>query len=90
MKYWVNKQTRRYYRVHLDRDLLGDLTLTRSWEGLDSRLGRIKNEFIPDVNRDEKSWMRSANCGPVKDETVVQISSFEGNLINVSAHGPTI
>ncbi|MEW8437698.1 MAG: hypothetical protein AB2689_06030 [Candidatus Thiodiazotropha taylori] len=54
MQYWVNKQTRRYYRVHLDRDLMGDLILTRSWGSLDSRLGRIQNEFIPDGNQGRK------------------------------------
>lgn len=51
MKYWVNERTRRYYRVHLSQDLLGDLTLTRSWGSLDSRLGRIQNELIPNVKQ---------------------------------------
>ncbi|MES9940336.1 MAG: hypothetical protein ABW104_20955 [Candidatus Thiodiazotropha sp. 6PLUC2] len=54
MKYWVNKQKRRYYRVHMDRDLLGDLTLTRSWGSLDSRLGRIQNELISDLKQGRK------------------------------------
>lgn len=54
MKYWENKQTRRYYRVHLGRDLLGDLTLTRSWGSLYSRLGRIQNEHITDLKQGRK------------------------------------
>lgn len=54
MKYWVNKQTRCYYRVHLDRDLLGDLTVTRSRGSLDSRLGRIQIELIPDLIQGRK------------------------------------
>ncbi|MCG7866417.1 MAG: hypothetical protein JAY74_08570 [Candidatus Thiodiazotropha taylori] len=33
---------------------MGDLTLTRSWGSLDSRLGRIQNEFIPDVKQGRK------------------------------------
>jgi hypothetical protein len=54
MKYWVNTQKRRYYRVYLGRDLLGDLTLTRSWGSLDSRQGRIQNELISDLQQGRK------------------------------------
>ncbi|MEW7988322.1 MAG: WGR domain-containing protein [Candidatus Thiodiazotropha sp.] len=40
----------RYYRAHLQRDLLGDWTLTRSWGRLDSHHGRVRLEVVENKN----------------------------------------
>jgi hypothetical protein len=43
---WVNSEKRRYYRAHLQVDLFGDWTLTRSWGGLDNRHGQVRTELV--------------------------------------------
>lgn len=43
---WINPGKRRYYRAHLQADLLGDWTLTRSWGSLDSRHGQVRTELV--------------------------------------------
>jgi hypothetical protein len=43
---WVNSEKRRYYRAHLQADLLGDWTLTRSWGSLDSHHGQVRTELV--------------------------------------------
>ncbi|MEW8139150.1 MAG: WGR domain-containing protein [Candidatus Thiodiazotropha endolucinida] len=48
---WINTNNRRYYRVHLQRDLLGDWTLTRSWGSLDSHHGQVRSEVVTDEHR---------------------------------------
>jgi predicted DNA-binding WGR domain protein len=51
MRYWVNHETRRYYRAFLQQDLFGDWTMVRCWGGLDSRLGQYRIERV--ANYDE-------------------------------------
>lgn len=43
---WINQQKRRYYRAHLQEDLLGDWTLTRCWGSLDSKHGQVQKEVV--------------------------------------------
>lgn len=49
IRIWINKATRRYYRVHLQPDLFNEMTLIRCWGSLDSQHGRVRNDVI-------KSW----------------------------------
>ena len=53
MRYWINHETRRYYRAFLQQDLFGDWTMVRCWGGLDSRLGQYRIEMVanPDEGR---------------------------------------
>jgi len=37
--YWVHHTKRRYYRVHVTRDLFGDLAVIACWGSLDSNHG---------------------------------------------------
>lgn len=39
--YWLNEKTRRYYHAVVDRDLLGDLVVTRTTGSMDNARGRI-------------------------------------------------
>jgi hypothetical protein len=48
---WINRDKRRYYRVHLQVDLLGDWTLTRSWGSLDSHHGQVRTELVGSQTR---------------------------------------
>jgi hypothetical protein len=43
---WVNLEKRRYYRVIIQRDLLSDWTITRSWGSLDNKRGQLRSELI--------------------------------------------
>ncbi|MCU7816787.1 MAG: WGR domain-containing protein [Candidatus Thiodiazotropha sp. (ex Rostrolucina anterorostrata)] len=43
---WVHPDKRRYYRAHLQTDLFGDWTLTRSWGSLDSHHGQVRTELV--------------------------------------------
>jgi len=45
-KLWVNKGKRRYYKVMVYRDLLGDLILLRNWGSLDNERGGMKKEVV--------------------------------------------
>ena len=45
-KIWINKKSRRYYKVLVYKDLLGDLVLVRNWGSLDTARGGIKTELI--------------------------------------------
>lgn len=45
-KVWVNKEKRRYYKVMVHRDLLGDLILLRNWGSLDNERGGMKKEVV--------------------------------------------
>lgn len=45
-KLWVNKEKRRYYKVMVYRDLLGDLILLRNWGSLDNERGGMKKEVV--------------------------------------------
>ena len=37
--YWVNATKRRYYRLYIVKDLLGDLCIVRTWGSLDNPTG---------------------------------------------------
>jgi hypothetical protein len=39
-------ENRRYYRAIIQRDLLGEWTLVRSWGSLDSNRGQMRTELI--------------------------------------------
>jgi hypothetical protein len=43
---WINPDKRRYYRVHLDRDLFGDWTLIKVWGGIGSNHGRLQSSGV--------------------------------------------
>jgi hypothetical protein len=43
---WINMENRRYYRAIIQRDLLGEWTLVRSWGSLDNNRGQIRTELI--------------------------------------------
>lgn len=43
---WINQEKRRFYRVVVQKDLLGDLVLIRYWGSLDSSLGGTKTELV--------------------------------------------
>jgi len=43
---WIHQEKRRYYRVRLYQDLLGDWVLSRSWGALDSAKGGSRVEVI--------------------------------------------
>ncbi|MES9991294.1 MAG: WGR domain-containing protein [Candidatus Thiodiazotropha sp.] len=43
---WINQEKRRYYRAHLQPDLFGVWTLTRSWGSLDSNHGQVRRELV--------------------------------------------
>lgn len=43
---WVHQEKRRYYRVLVYQDLLGDWVLNRSWGALDSGRGGVRTEVI--------------------------------------------
>jgi hypothetical protein len=43
---WINQEKRRYYRVRVYQDLLGDWVLSRSWGALDSSKGGCRVEVI--------------------------------------------
>jgi hypothetical protein len=45
-KVWINQSKRRYYRVILQNDLLGDLVIIRSWGSLDSDRGQVRKEIV--------------------------------------------
>ena len=45
-KIWINKESRRYYKVLVYKDLLGDLVLMRNWGSLDTARGGIKTELV--------------------------------------------
>lgn len=46
IRVWINKATRRYYRVHLQPDLFDAMTLIRCWGSLDTQRGRVRNDVI--------------------------------------------
>lgn len=43
---WVNQKKRRFYRVIVQKDLLGDVVLYRYWGSLDSAHGGTKTELV--------------------------------------------
>ena len=43
---WINKKNRRYYKVLVYKDLLGDLVLMRNWGSLDTARGGMKTELV--------------------------------------------
>ncbi|KDN94709.1 hypothetical protein [Hydrogenovibrio marinus] len=43
---WVNAEKRRYYRLLLGMDLIGDIVLEREWGSLDSNLHGSKRQVI--------------------------------------------
>ena len=45
-KLWINNEKRRYYRVLVYKDLLGDLILMRQWGSLDTARGGSKVELV--------------------------------------------
>ena len=45
---WRHDRKRRFYSAWLERDLLGDWVLIRTWGSLDTRLGRGAQEVVPD------------------------------------------
>lgn len=45
---WINHEQRRYYRVHLLTDLLGDLVVVRDFGSLDSQRGRVVTTVVSD------------------------------------------
>jgi hypothetical protein len=48
---WINLEKRRYYRTVVQRDLLGDWTLVRSWGSLDSHRGQVRTELVSSYER---------------------------------------
>lgn len=47
---WLNEEKRRYYKVFVYKDLLGDLVLLRNWGSLDNAKGGIKTEIVDSKN----------------------------------------
>lgn len=45
---WIHHDRRRYYRIYVFRDLLGDLVVVRSFGSLDTQRGRVVNTVVPD------------------------------------------
>ena len=43
---WINPEKARYYQVHLARDLFGDWTLRKVWDGIGSRRGRMHSTAV--------------------------------------------
>lgn len=43
---WVNQEKRRYYKVLVYEDLLGDLVFLRNWGSLDNARGGVKTEIV--------------------------------------------
>jgi hypothetical protein len=43
---WVHPGKRRYYRVYLERDLLGDWVVRTVWGGIASRRGRMVSSGV--------------------------------------------
>jgi hypothetical protein len=43
---WIHHEKRRYYRAHLQPDLFGAWTLTRSWGSLDNQQGQVRTELV--------------------------------------------
>jgi len=62
--YWLNDKTRRYYHAIIERDLLGDLVVTRTTGGCGTNQGRIMtypvnglieaNKMLDDVSKDRE------------------------------------
>jgi len=45
---WRHEKKRRFYSAWLERDLLGDWVLIRTWGSLDCRLGGWSQALVPD------------------------------------------
>ncbi|MEW8505062.1 MAG: WGR domain-containing protein [Candidatus Thiodiazotropha sp.] len=43
---WIHQAKRRYYRAHLQPDMFGAWTLTRSWGSLDTSHGQVRRELV--------------------------------------------
>lgn len=46
--YWINSESRRYFRALLQQDLFGDWTVITSWGSLDSRQGQYRIHRVAD------------------------------------------
>jgi hypothetical protein len=44
--HWRNKHTARYYTIHLQRDLLGDWSLTLAWGGARHKAVRVVHRAV--------------------------------------------
>jgi len=45
--YWINNEKRRYYRIYILKDLLGDISVIRAWGSLDSNAGsQVRHSLI--------------------------------------------
>lgn len=45
---WINAEKRRYYKLYVNYDLLGDLILLTTWGSLDTHQGGKKSILISD------------------------------------------
>jgi predicted DNA-binding WGR domain protein len=47
---WINEEKSRYYKIILQKDMLGDLILTSVWGGIYSNLGNYKHTLFYNIN----------------------------------------
>jgi hypothetical protein len=51
---WVHPNKKRYYRVFLSRDLLGDWVVTKSWGGISTSMGKVAHVACPSLEEAKK------------------------------------
>ena len=51
---WINTKTRRYYKIAVYDDLLGDRILMRNWGSMDNKLGRVTYDLLLNADQEQK------------------------------------